>query len=372
MNFDFTEVLRRLGADAAFIIANKARAAGDYVFATLLPERLLPTYDAKSGNMTVRSTMAGMVGMDSIYPPTGVVESSTFNEQTVKIANNVTLPEAAIRQLQQLLQTLQGRGTQATLDLLQTEVLNFLNKVVIQPHLDTREYLRGEALVLGAIDWTFNAKRLQVDYGIPAANKTTHRVGNDAYHGTASKFWEDIRKANSLLRYNVRARIAHPETIDAILANSANAIQVTAQEGSRFQVRRFVTINGQNVLSSDARESVTLIGYDKEGEVLDPANPGQTIKIPFMPKGKILTVAENADNGYRVGQGATDNPLNDLELGYTHLAPTVEGGGRMGMWSRVDTPDERRWQLRGEGVTNVLPVIEAPAKIVINSTDMPA
>lgn len=372
MNFDFTEVLRRLGADAAFVIANKARAAGDYLFATLLPERLLPTYDAKSGNMTVRSTMAGLAGMDSVYPPTGIVEASTFLEQTAKIANNVTMPEAALRQLQQLLQTIRDRSTNATLDIMQTEVLNFLNKVVIQPHLDTREYLRGEALVFGIIDWTYNQKRLLVDYGVPAANKTTHRTGNDAYHGTASKFWEDIRKANSLLRYNVRARIAHPETIDAILANTANAVQVTAQEGSRFQIRRFVQVNGQNVLSSDARESVTLIGYDREGEILDPANPGTTIKVPFMPKGKILNVAENVDSGYRVGQGATDSATNALEIGYTHLGPTVEGGGRMGMWSRVSTPDDRPWQLRGEGVCNALPVIEAPAKIVINSTDMPA
>lgn len=371
MNFEFTEVLRRLGAGAAFIIANSARAAGDYLFATLLPERDRATYDAKSGNMSIRATMAGLVGMDSPYPPTGIVEATTFAEQTAKIANEVTLTEAAIRELQTLLQSLRDRGV-VTVEFLQQEALNFLDKVVIQPHLDTREYLRGEALVFGAIDWTMNKKRLQVDYGIPAGNMLPARAGADAYDGASSKFWNDIRAANRLLRYGVRARIAHPETIDMILSNPANGVEVVGQDGSTFQIRRFIEINGQNMRSSDARDAVTLIGYDKEGEILDPGNPGQTIKVPFMPRGKILSVARNQNDGYQVGQGATANPDNDLELGYTHVGPTVEGGGRPGMWADLDVPADRPWQLRGRGAQNVLPVIEAPKKIVVASTAMPA
>lgn len=371
MNFDFSEVLRRLGAGAAFTIINAARSAGDYLFASLLPEIPQPTYDAKSGNMTIRSTMAGLVGMDSPYPPTGVIESSTFNEATAKIANEVPLPEQAIRQLQAIIQSTNGR-TLVTNEFLTTEALNFLNKVIVQPHLDTAEYLRGEALVYGALDWTYNQKRLQVTYGIPAANILANRTGTAAYAGTASSFWADMMSLRKVLRYNVRAFIAHPDTIDVILSNTANAVRVVAQNGSSFNVQRYVTIGGNTVPSSDARETITLIGYDKEGEILDPTAPGTTIKMPFMPRGKVLAVGNNSDNGYRVGEGATPNPLDAQRLGYTHLAPTVEGGGRMGRWAELDVPADRPWSIRGRGVTNLIPVIEAPAKIAVASTDMPA
>lgn len=368
MLLNFAEVLRRLGADAAFRIANALRPTADYLFATLLPERLAASYFVRSGTMTVRATMAGLVGMDAPYPPTSITEADTFLEQTAKIANHVPLSEQAIRDLQQLL-LLAGQGG-ATVDSA-VEALNFLNKAVLQPHMDTAEYLRGEAMVYGAIDWTFGNIRLQVNYGLPAGNLLPLRSGTAAYHSTASEFWNDVRAARRILRYAVRAFIAHPEQIDAILANTANSLAVTGQEGGSFTVRRYQTIAGNTVFSSDARDTVTLIAYDREGEILDPANPGQTIKIPFMPKGKILAVGENRDPGYRVGQGSTASPQDALALGYTHMGPTVEGGGRLGRWSRLFTPENMPMQLHGQAVTNLMPVIEAPKKIVVLSTDPP-
>lgn len=368
MNFDFSAVLAKLGTDAAVTIANAARPAGDYLFASLLPEINRPTYDAKSASMTIRSTMAGLVGMDAPYPPTGVIEASTFNEQIAKVANWVPLSEQALRELQAIVQA--GGVVNPTTDFLQTEVLNFLNKVIVQPHLDTAEYMRGEALVAGALTWTFNKKTLNVSYGVPAANLLTARTGNDGYGGSTSKFWEDMKLLRTRLKNNVRAYIAHPTTIDMIIANSVNSIQVAAQNGLTFSLKRYVTIGGNTVVSSDARESLVLIGYDKEGEILDPTNPGTTIKVPFMSTGKLLAVGNNTDAGYRVGQGATVNPLDAQRLGYTHIGPTVEGGGKMGRWSRLRTPDQRPWSIEGEGVTNLLPVIEAPDKIAVATTDM--
>lgn len=370
MHMNFAEVLKALGADAAFTIANAARPTPDYLFATLLPERPMPTYDAKSGTMTVRSTMAGMVGMDSKFPPSGIVEASTFSEGTAKIANEVTLPEAAIRELQQLLMAVRAGGG-VSVDMT-AEALNFLDKVVLQPHMDTAEWLRAQALVTGAISWTFNKKVLSVDYGVPAANLLTNRTGNDAYDGSASKFWTDIRALQSALRYNVRAFIAHPDTIDVILANTVNSLAVVSQSGNVWTFRRYVSINSQNVFSSDSRDTVSIIAYDKEGEVYDAANDGTTVKIPFMPTGKILAVGNNTDSGYRVGQGSTPDPLDQLALGYTHIAPTVEGGGVPGRWADLKVPDDMPMQLRGRAVSNLLPVIEAPAKIAVASTDMPA
>ena len=366
MNLNFASALATLGADAVVRIANAVRPAASYLFGSLLPERNRASYDAKAGTMTVRATMAGMVGMDSPYPPTGIVEASTFAEGTAKIANMVALPEAAIRELQALL-ALGGNGT-GTVDQVQ-EALNFLDKAVLQPHIDTAEYLRGEALVYGAIDWTFNQKRLQVSYGVPVANLLTNRTGTDAWFDTASAFWADIRSLQSLLRYNVAAFIAHPTTINTILDNTVNAVAVTAQEGSTFSIRKY-TNTTTGLLSTDARDSVTLIGYDKEGEILDPANPGQTIKVPFMPLGKILAIGRADNPGYRVGQGSTDDPTDALAIGYTHIGPTVENGGAPGRWADVRSPDERPWALEGRGVSNIMPVIEAPQKIAVASSDL--
>ncbi len=141
-------------------------------------------------------------------------------------------------------------------------------------------------------------------------------------------------------------------------------MEVIAQAGNTFTVRRLVSRGGNTVPTSDAREVITFITYDEEGEILDPANPGQTINVPFLPRNKIVWVGEATNDGYRVGQGATDDPTNDLALGYTHIAPTVEGG-MSGRWARLFTPEEQPWQLRGQGAQNLLPVIEAPAKIVV-------
>jgi hypothetical protein len=69
--------------------------------------------------------------------------------------------------------------------------------------------------------------------------------------------------------------------------------------------------------------------------------------------------------------GSTIDPAADMALGYTHIAPTVEGNGLPGRWADLGTPDERPWELRGRGVSNVLPVIENPDKLVVLHTEMP-
>lgn len=367
MDLNFATALAALGANAAFRIANAARPSNAYLFATLLPEKPDYDYHVESGFMTVRTTMAGLVGMDSPYPPGGQVEVSAFSERTAKIANQVFLPEYTMRKLQAMLMQLQLSG-QPTVSAIQTEALNFLNKVVIQAHMDTAEWLRAQALVTGAIAWTFNGKTLAVDYGIPGANKLTTRTGEDAYHGNTSKFWTDVREAKRLLKYDVRACLAHPTTIDSILYNDYNKLQVLSNAGSVITVQRLIGTNERP--ATDARDTLTIIPYATEGEVLDTATPGQTQKIPFMPGGKLLFVANNTRSGYRVGEGATLDPAADLALGYTHIAPTVEGGGAPGRWADLFTPQERPWQLVGRAVTNLLPVIEAPDKIVIATTEM--
>lgn len=374
MLFNFAEVLENLGADGVVRIANAARPPMNYLFATMLPERNMPSYTVEAANISVRSTLAGMASMDSPYPPSGTIEVSSFMESSAKIATENTLTEGALRQLQSLLRELQFTGNLSN-DFMINETLNFLNKVIMQSMLDTSEWLRGQALVTGGINWTFNKKNLLVSYGIPAANFLTPRTdaNNDSYSDSASAFWTDVAKAQELLRYNVRAAIMNSATFNKIVNNTANNLEIVSQSNTAFSVRRYKTVGGNTVLDSDTRYAMTFVLYDEEVEVLDTtpaASFGQTQIIKLMPNGKILFVGQNSYNGYRVGQGSTDSPRNDLELGYTHLAPSVENSGASGRWARLYTPEGYPMQIRGQSVSNELPVITAPEKLVIATTEM--
>lgn len=368
MNLDFSTILESLGPDAAFRIANSARPAGDYLFETLLPERNVWDYTVNSNNLTVRTTMAGLAALDSPYPPGGIVETSKFLAEVAKIANEVELNEYTIRQLQMMM--LQANNQQLANESLAQEVLNFLDKVIIQAHMDTMEWLRGQALVFGAIDWTFGKLNLNVDYGVPLANFLTPRTagGGGAYDEADSEFWSDVRLIQSTLRWDVRAIIAHPDTIYAILNNDANKAEVLQQNGV-FTLRRLIGDNDRP--ATDTRETITLVPYGLEADVLDIANPGQVTSVPFMPRGKLLGVGRGVQTSYRVGMGSTlEDPELTGVLGYTHIGPTVEGGGRAGRWAELYVPENYRMKLRGRGVTNGLPVIETPQRIVVATSDL--
>jgi hypothetical protein len=339
------------------------------MLAAILPERKLPTYHAEAGAMTVKATMAGMAGMDSPYPPGGHVETSTFLEQTVKLAQTTTMPEAALRRLQTLWQSMFAAG-QPTNDMLLREALNFLDKVVIQPHVDTAEWLRGQALTLGALSWRFNAIQLDVDYGIPPDHLFPERTADSGYGGSASVFWADVIQARRLLRYQSMIAVAHPDTVDVIISNSANTLRVIDQTDRVITVQRYVGTTEQ--LDSDARYRLSIYLHGLEGDVIDPASPTEVNAVPFFPTGYVSFIANSGYNrSYRVGMGSTIDPAADMALGYTHIAPTVEGNGLPGRWADLGTPDERPWELRGRGVSNVLPVIENPDKLVVLHTEMP-
>lgn len=371
LDIPFSEAIKDLGPNAAFRIANGAKPPARYYWNTLLPEMPKPTYHIEQGTLTVRATMAGMVGMDSVYPESGVAEFQGFKEQCLKLANQVTLKEKALRTIQELLTQIRanGGGGADVKRFVQGEVLNVLQKLILQAHFDAMEWLRSKALFTGALAWTFNGIKIAVDYGIPAANFLTNRTGNDAYGGSTSKFWTDIRSLQTKLRRNVRAFVTHPDTLDVIVANDVNKIEILSQDMGVYRIRQLRSIAGTTIPSTDARDTIELITYDGEGEIFDTANPGKTTQIKFCPAGKILAVANNRRSEYRVGEGSTDDPDAELPLGYTHIAPTVEGGA-MGRWADQFTPQNEPWQLVSRGVTNGLPVIEAPDKIAVASTDV--
>jgi hypothetical protein len=373
MDFSFNEAIDALGRNAGFRLINGVRPPSSYLLETLLPEQDRTSYYVDSSNMTIRATMAGLVGTSSSYPPGGVVEASTFLEKTGKIGNEITLEEEPIREIQELLRNNGLAGDQRK-EFLMTEVTNFYNKVVVQGQMDTAEWLRSEALFKGKIDWKFNKKHLDVDYNVPSTFFGTHRTGNDRYNAenAANKFWADHYSALKALYYNVRAIIAHTDTILQIINTNQLDVDVS-QNGNVFTLQRWRSRGNIERKSGDSRDSLQLIAYDLEGEIIDPTDTAKTIRLQFAPTGYLLYVANNRRNGYRVGEGSTSDPQRDAALGYTHLAPTTEGG-TPGRWGRVFVPQDAQWSVRGEGASNILPVREdvtaTQAKTYVLSTDL--
>lgn len=367
MQLNFADALTTLsGANTAFTIMNEARPPVDYLYNNLLPEQNRATYEAKAGTMTVRSTMAGVSGMDSAYSKVGAIQLSTMRERTIKVTSEALLDEETQRELQTILTNTAARnGGAVDQSFLRDEALNFLNKIIVQSHLDMAEWMRGQAIAKGTLAFNYNGIQVSAGYGIPAANILAQRTGTGRYGSTASSFWDDVRMIQQLLGYDVRAIMIHGSLLSEAITNAFNRIQVTSQDGAVFGLRR--QVNDQGLLSSDNRDSVTIIAYNKEGEVYDTANPGQTIKIPFHPKTQMVGIGNGAANSpYVVGQGST--PTVAGALGYHHIAPTVEGGGTAGRWSRLYIPEGRPWQLVGQGVANELPIIDRPSQLVIASS----
>lgn len=372
MEFTFQDAIQELGPNAVFRIANQARPSGAYMFNTILPERSQESYYIEAGEMTIAATMAGLTGMDSPYAPGGQFKTATFLEQSAKLSLTVPFSEAALRTLQQMMMRLQLGGGNTKESMVQ-EVLNFFSKVIVQGHLDRAEWMRGQVLTTGSLDWTFANKNITVDYGVPSANKipTATVASSEAYHLASSTFWEDIKAARQALRHNVSTIIMHPTTLDNIIFNENNSIEVLSGENGIWRLRRLVTRGGNTVESSDNREMLTVVTYDYEGELIDPTDTSQTTVVPFLPVGKIVMIGNNRRNEYRVGEGSTDNPRNDLELGFHAIAPTTEGNGQPGRYGRVYTPEAEPWGLKAFGVSNELPVLTAPSKIAILTTENP-
>lgn len=364
MNFSIREALRTLKPGSDFRIVNEARPGGRYIFNAILPERNRPEWEAKDGSMKVITTAAGLVGMDSAYPKGGAIKVETFSEKLAKIAISNQMDEKTLRELHGYVQAVANRNGNTKAAIVEN-ILNYYDKIVVQALMDRTEWLRSMALCTGALDWTFNKKRLLVDYGIPSGNVAAQDTSNDAWGGTASKFWTRVSGIRRALKGNVRVMIAHPDTIDAIRYNAVNSLVVT-EEGDGFIAFRKVNSNGD--FTKDQSDIVRLLSYGMEIETLSLTTPGETIKTPIMPRGILLGIGSNPQSGYEVGAGSTDDVTDTL--GYTHVGPTVEGDFQLGRWGRVFTPEERQWSLEAEGVANLLPVITEPSLLARASTTL--
>jgi hypothetical protein len=374
MIIDFKGLLDSLENDEIFTIANEARPGSNYLFNFVLPERKMRGYSAKVSSMTVKSTMSKLVGMDSPYPRGGVTTRQSFDHELAKMAIEMPFPEQYLRQLREIVNDVYRNNEDDQQTILET-MFNFTDKLLVQPHLDTAEWLRAQALIYGEIDWQSDDIHLEVDYGIPAANFLTARTGNDGYGGSTSKFWTDWHEAQRILKNKVRAVYMNTRTLQTIMYNSVNNLRVVRQDelAGVFQFQRYVTLNGVNVVSDDVRDNITIFVYDDEGEVLDETQPGtgETVSVPFVPDGAIVAIGAYDSKQFRIGAGSTaENINNPVQLGYTHVGPTEEGNGRLGRWANTFVPQGREWMFVGQSVQNLLPVIEAPDRIVNLTTDV--
>ena len=378
MNLTWAAVIAALSAGRALIqIANTPPAASEYLGGRFLPRVQMPDYDIDGGLMEVRSVMAGHVGMDSAYPQGSAIQLSTYGHKTAKLAQSIQLDEAPARNLQKLLTLAQAGQTtgRSVQDFMGEAGLNLYTKGIVQSLDDSAEYLTLQALTRGKIDWTFNGRRLQADYKVPAENRIS-LTGTNKLSGTTSGFWKAISDAEKIVKGSVGI-VTSQKTLQTIIDNPVHRIQVVSDTYSpernirTVQVRRTQSLqadgNGGFVIGAtgDQAQSTTIIGYGREGQIIDPTTPGETIGVQMAPDNVIAVIGRNT-TGQLVSLSGT--PIPEQALGYYHVAPTVEGtwrGEPLGRWGRLFTPEANPYQLVAEGVENGLPVIRNPARLVI-------
>jgi hypothetical protein len=379
MQFNFQEIINQLNQglpqsdNFAFRMARAVTIPGDYVLNTILPQQDRPDFHVSGATMSIYPTMLGQVAMDTVYPPMGAISSSQFFENTTKLAGQIPLDEKTQRDL------IAWENSQISVafrdGVPQSQIASDINarrmntvigfsSMLLKSHWDTYEWLRGQALTTGKLDWTFGKIPLKVDYNVPTGNKKTNS-GNNRYGGSTSKFWDDMRFLSTKLN-NFRI-ITNSNTWYTIIDNSVNNIRVVVNDGLNREIIKFVGTTETN--STDARDRVRMTIYDKSGTVID-AKTGELTALPFIPDGYLIVVGEQNPDGFQLSQGSVADPDNLLQLGYTHIAPTIEGQGRPGIWSRIYTPEGKSMQLLAETCVNMLPVILNPKKLVILQTDM--
>lgn len=392
MNLNFAAALAYLrntsGQDFAARLANGVRPDPAYVFTnTVLPVVEDPSYFVEAAGALIRTTMAGLVGMDSIPGPVGAMELNTFLANTAKFGGLATFNEATIRKLQAMAQNVFNRGGNVQAEVTINAIFNFVDKWLRQPIRDTWEYLAVQACMTGEINWQFEGKSLEVDYGVPSGNLFAQRTGTAQYvqgagtNGDASVFWDDWRAARRLLGGQPTYAFATRDTIEGIVDNPANNIFLTSQD--EFGNVSFDKIVNTTIdrRSEDARNRGQLTAYDQSGNVFDLVNRGQTIEVPFLSDGYIILIGAPRRNQFGLisNRGDQEGPLGMLpatpgtgepSIGYTHVGPTVEAGGQTGIYANVWVPTEMPMQLHGHAFANALPFILQPDRLVVLQTAM--
>ncbi|GGM59540.1 hypothetical protein GCM10008956_38990 [Deinococcus arenae] len=356
-------ILSTLTPQDFFTLANQPVPESEYALLAVLPEELRASYEAKSGTLKVITTPAGETGMDSPYAQVGGMEIDAFSKPIAKWTAETTMTEQQQRELQQMVINIRagvisGNGLQYVRNF----VVNWLQKVIRQAFTDRYELMRGEALTTGQLVLRGGT----IDYNVPAANKFPTRTGFDAYGNGDSKFWTDMRAADSLLG-TVRSRIMSMNTLHQIIDSPNNPVAVTSEQTSAGGNIKIVTmrrlIGPNQTLSTDQRDTYTLVGYRRTVKI----KVGRTYADQqVLPDGKIAVVGGN-DVMVTMTDGTV---VTRPGLGRTHIGPTVEGDGRPGIWLNAYTPQSRPMHAIAQGASNGLTIFDAPERLVILTTAM--
>lgn len=384
MNLTWANVIAALSAGRRLIvIANTPPSAAEYISGRYLPRVQMPDFDVEAGQIEIVATMAGHVGMDSKLPKGSALRLSNFKGKTAKFGQALELGEEESKQLHKLLllaQANQAAGRSVE-DFMAEAGLNLYNKGVVQSVDDTAEYLALQALTRGKIDWTFNGRRLFVDYKVPEANRVS-LTGAQRLSGPESGFWRVISQGEKTIKGSVGI-VMSQNTLQDVLDNPVHRIEILSDTYSPqrnvrvVQVRKMArmvanadgTVGYTAETTSDQATSATLIGFGREGQIVDPTEPGETIGVPMVLDNVIALIGRN-DTRQLVS--LTGTPIPENALGYVHVAPTVEGmwrGEPLGRWGRLYTPDEDPYLLVAELIENSLPIIRNAGRLFLIESD---
>ncbi len=376
----FATIIGSLNQARIVELANQPVDRGEYLLESVLPEERVADFTARTGSFKVIPVMAGLVGMDSPYTPGGYFEATSFTQGTIKSALRIELPEAFQREVMQMAQQIQLGNVAGNLrDYLLDRFLNWLEVGGEQGLLDRREYTRGLALSTGQIQTTEgdgeNKKTIAIDFELPASNRPAKFTAANGFGGTTSQFKSVVRTARRALRGGLRAIVMSDDTLNMILDNPAHGFVVTAESLSpqgnirTVQVQTAVYQGGQTItpaIDRDVNATLTLIGYSRTVNLRTTA--GTLIETQAFPDGVVSFIGNNSRLSRQTVQGGVVQRIN--ALGYTHIAPTVEGGLVPGVYLNAYVDPNRPWEIRAHGAQNFLPILEEPKALYIAQTDM--
>lgn len=394
MEYSFLDIIAMLNQNLpqsdnfAFRLARNANMPGDYYLEQFMPSENRPDWHTTGGTMTIVPTILGEVAMDTPYPPMGNMQASSFFEKISKFAGQMFFTEAQQRELVNMINGLRvaasmdlrdgygdintqfnmisqtGRADGNTINGARINAILGISAAIQKSHFDTREYLRGQAMTEGAINYVFNNVKMDIDYKIPANNIKTYTV-NDRFDQSASKWWDFVK-----LAYKMFANpkfIMNSNAYYDIVDNDVNKIETIDITGMDRRIAKYRS--DAITQKRDARERLSLTVYNKAGAIMDV--PTNSLKSKAFIKDKRVVVVGDMLNGDGIelaNAGVTD-PDNELRLGYTHVGPTIEGGGRPGIYARIFSPEGKPYQVLAETATNMLPVIWNPKKLLIAKFD---
>lgn len=360
------DIAQQIRGEGGFLrVARDPLAVDDYLFIRELYP-LVPTNSYKilsQAAITVRPTMAGFVGMDSEYKPTGqVIRESLTGDALPKIAPRMLLPEQTLRELDDLAVR---QGSDA-LAIATNATWNFYRGVIVRSITDRLEHMTITAALNGLLDNTTGYSLLNVSYGYTAGQHTVSYTGNNKFGGSTSQWWTFVRLARKKLG---NAQFVMSEAMwEIIEGNTVNNIVVLSESYDDDRKIRTVRIGRAstttaNGLVVDARDQgVVIRTYDAKGYAYAADPTAALTEVPFFPDLKVFAYGR-----VQKVTSLVDSSAEVTNLGYVHMGPTVEGGSA-GIWGRVYVPEDKQYQVIGEGVSNALPVANR-ASVLVATTD---